>query len=258
MPSKTAGATDHARALLELQETLYVSRNPTRRWLHCSRRDWILDAIQRHGNSHGRALEIGPGSGLYLPALAERFGEVVAADIETAYLQHARTLVAAYPNLTLFVDDITRSSLARHGFDLILCTEVIEHIADSRGALAEIHRLLKPGGHLILSTPQRYSPLEVAGRIAFLPGVIDLVRMIYREPVLETGHINLMTHAEASRQIERAGFKIIERHRSGVYLPLFAEFAGEWALRVEQWLEPRLCHGSFDWLLWTQYFVAEA
>jgi len=248
-----------AHELLELQQTLYASKNPTRRWLHCVRRDWIFDAIQRYGTAHpGRALEIGPGSGLYLPLLANRFQEVIAADIEDAYLNHANTLVAAHPNLRPVVDDITRSRLPQRSFDLILCTEVVEHIADSARAIAEMHRLLKPGGFLILSTPQRYSPLELTAKIAFLPGIVDVVRMIYREPVLEMGHINLLTTVQVTAQLERPGFKIREQHKSGVYVPLLAEFAGTAGLRLEQWLEPRLRDSPLAWLLWTQYFVAEA
>lgn len=250
---------DPVHGLLELQQTLYVSRNPTRRWLHCARRDWISDAIQRYGARHrGRALEIGPGSGLYLPLLANRFQEVIAADIEDAYLSHASTLRDAYPNLHPVVDDIICSRLAEHSFDLILCTEVVEHIADSARAIAEMHRLLKPGGVLILSTPQRYSPLELAGKLAFLPGIVDVVRLIYREPVLATGHINLLTAAQLADQLARPGFSIRERHTSGIYLPLLAEFAGQAGLRLEQWLEPRLRASRLDWLLWTQYCIAQA
>ena len=245
--------------LLELQQTLYTSRNPTRRWLHCSRRDWIMDAIQRYSTGpRDKALEIGPGSGLYLPVLAKRFREVIAADIEDAYLNEANSLAAAHPNLHPVVDDITHSRLPERSFDLILCTEVVEHIADSARAIAEMHRLLKPGGVLILSTPQRYSPLELTAKIAFLPGVVDVVRMIYREPVLETGHINLLTTAQGTAQIERPGFKIRAQHKSGVYIPLLAEFAGNAGLRLEQWLESRLRDSPLDWLLWTQYFAAEA
>lgn len=244
--------------LLELQQTLYRSANPTRRWLHCSRRDWIVAALGRHAGARGRALEVGPGSGLYLPLLAALFREAYAADIEPAYLDHARELARRHPNLHPVVDDIARSRLPAGSFDLILCSEVVEHLAESAAAIAGMRRLLRPGGVLVLSTPQRYSPLELAARIAFLPGIIDLVRAIYREPILKTGHINLMTAGRLRAQVEGAGLLIGERHASGVYLPVVAEFGGTAALRLEQWCEARLRGGPFDWLLWTQYVVATA
>jgi ubiquinone/menaquinone biosynthesis C-methylase UbiE len=242
--------------LVALQETLYRSANPTRRWLHCSRRDWIIAALRRHASPGGQALEVGPGCGVYLPVLATLFGRVVAADIEEAYLRHAARLRQTLPNLELVRDDVCASSLPEQAFDLVLCTEVIEHIPQSEAVLRGIRRLLKPGGVLVLSTPQRYSPLELAARIAFLPGVIQLVRQVYREPVLETGHINLMTAHALRRQLHGAGFGIVEHHRSGLYLPLVAEFGGERGLRFLQWLEGRL--GVASNLLWTQYYVARS
>lgn len=246
--------------LLALQQTLYSSRNPTRRWLHLSRRDHIVRALRRAADAGRtrRALEIGPGSGVYLPVLAELFDEVVAADVEEDFLAHARQLAQSHRNLVPVADDITDSKLPRGSFDLVLCSEVIEHIPESAGALAAMHRLLRRGGFLLLSTPQRHSPLEVLGRIAFLPGVVGIVRAVYREPILATGHVNLLTSAEARRQLLAAGFRIVEAWKSGVYIPLVAEFTGRLGVRLEQRLERRLDGGRLDGLLWTQYYLAEA
>ena len=245
--------------LIELQQTLYTSRNPTRRWLHCTRRDWIIDALRRTvGDRHRRAIEVGPGSGIYVPILAQLYDEVVALDIEQVYLNHVSHLTGIHQNLVLKIDDITASSLPSETFDLVLCTEVVEHIPDSLSALREMHRLLRPGGTLVLSTPQRYSPLEVTAKIAFLPGVINLVRFIYQEPILETGHINLMTAGQVTRQLEQAGFHIQESYKSGMYIPLVAEFFGDAGVRLERWLESKLRGGPLDGLLWTQYYIAKA
>ena len=247
----------HESELIELQQTLYTSSNPTRRWLHCARRDWIIDALHHTvGGQHQRAIEVGPGSGIYLPILAQLYDEVVALDIEQAYLNHASHLTSTHQNLLLKIDDITASSLPTASFDLILCTEVVEHLPDSSPALREMHRLLRPGGTLLLSTPQRYSPLEMAAKIAFLPGIINLVRFIYQEPILDTGHINLMTSKQMTRQLEQAGFHIQESYKSGMYIPLVAEFFGGAGVRLEQWLESKLRGGSLDSLLWTQYYIA--
>jgi 2-polyprenyl-3-methyl-5-hydroxy-6-metoxy-1,4-benzoquinol methylase len=245
--------------LVQLQQTLYKSKNPTRRWLHCTRRDWIINALRQVAASgkNQRSLEVGPGSGIYLPVLAEIFEEVTASDIEEDYLIHGSILQDMYPNLNLVVDDVINTKLPEASFDLILCTEVVEHIADSRLAIAGMYYLLKPGGVLILSTPQRWSPLELTAKIAFLPGIIDLVRLIYREPILETGHINLMTDKQVIQQLVGSGFRICEQFKSGMYLPLIAEFTAVWGLRFEKWLQTRLLGGPLDWLLWTQYYIAQ-
>jgi hypothetical protein len=120
-----------------------------------------------------------------------------------------------------------------------------------------MRRLLRPDGVLILSTPQPYSPLEVFGKIAFLPGVIQFVRWVYKEPIIETGHINLMSRRELARQVTDAGLTIRETELAGVYLPGVAEALGDRALRWEQALEPRLrARDALSWLLWTQFVVA--
>ena len=245
--------------LLSLQRALYESRNPTRRWLHCSRRDWIAEQVTRlAADRRGAALEIGPGSGVYVPLLARLFDRVTVSDVHDAYLDAARALAAAHTNVTVVQDDIRRPALPTASFDVVLCTEVIEHVRESRAALAGMRRLLRPGGVLLLSTPQRYSPLEVCSKLAFLPVVIDLVRLVYREPILPTGHVNLMTATAMRRQLAEVGFAIRESHTSGLYIPVLAEAGGEPARRLAAWLEGRIRGGPLQWLLWTQYYVAVA
>jgi 2-polyprenyl-3-methyl-5-hydroxy-6-metoxy-1,4-benzoquinol methylase len=245
--------------LLALQRTLYESRNPTRRWLHCTRRDWITEQLTRLADGRrGAALEVGPGSGVYVPLLARLFDRVTVSDVHDAYLDAARALAAAHANVAVVQDDIRRPALPPASFDVVLCTEVIEHVTDSRAALAGMRRLLRPGGVLLLSTPQKYSPLEVCAKLAFLPVIIDLVRLVYREPILPTGHVNLMTARELRGQLTEAGFAIRESHASGMYVPVLAEAGGEPARRLAAWLERRLRRGPLDWLLWTQYYVAVA
>jgi SAM-dependent methyltransferase len=239
-----------------LQRTLYESGNPTRRWLHRSRRRWIREAICRVGSGSERAIEFGPGSGVYLPTLARVATTVVGADIEDVYLGGLVTLQRRFPNVHLVRGDLTRSAFPDACFDLVLCSEVIEHLHESSRALGEMGRLLRPGGVLILSTPQRYSPLEVCSKVALHPRMIGLTRRVYREPVVRTGHINLMTRGALHRELDRAGFVIRETHAAGVYLPVAAEAFGERALRIEQALDRRLRGSGLGWLLWTQFVIA--
>lgn len=226
-------------------------------WLHTSRRDWVNRALKACALNRKvtRSIEIGLGAGGYLPLLSGLSEEVIAADIEQEYLQHAQDMVIDLANVQCATDDITNSRLHAGEFDLVLCTEVIEHIADSPSALAGLRRLLSPGGRLVLSTPQRYSPLEICSKVAFLPGVIELVRLIYREPIIPTGHINLLTEKQLKRQLDDAGLVILEQFKCGMYLPVVAEAMGSVGLKIEQWLEKRLRDSRFDWLLWTQCYV---
>src|SRR5260221_3461515 len=205
--------------LLPLLDTLYESSNPTRKWLHCSRRDWIIGKIREAASERpGPALEVGFGAGIYLPSLAEAFGEVVATDLDQAHIDHAREIAAKNPNLHLMRDDVVDTKLPEHSFSLVLCSEVIEHIPNSENVLAAMHRLLEPGGILVLSTPQRWSLMEITAKVAFLPGVVNVVRRIYGEAGFDIEAIKLMTGSQIGPLFYRAGGCTCEQFTNGMYI----------------------------------------
>jgi SAM-dependent methyltransferase len=139
----------------------------------------------------------------------------------------------------------------------VLCSEVIEHTPEPDLVLAGLHRVLRPGGVLVLTTPQSHSTLELVARVAFRPGVIRLVRLAYREPVLPTGHVSLLTAGQMRSNLDQHGFGVRKHETFGLYLPLLAELGGKLALRIERGLERRISGGRMDGLLWTQCWVAE-
>jgi hypothetical protein len=100
--------------------------------------------------------------------------------------------------------------------------------------------------------------MEIAAKVAFLPGIVNLVRRIYGEAVFDMEHTNLMTARETEGHLLAAGFRIRERHKSGMYLPLIAEFGGERGRKLLETIERRALGHALDALLWTQYYVAEA
>src|SRR5258708_16975644 len=164
--------------------------------------------------------------------------------------------MARYANLRLVAEDITTSRLPAGSFDFVLCSEVLEHIPDTAGVLVGIHRLLRPGGFVLLATPQGHSLMELARKVAFLPGVISLVRKIYQEPVFETGHINLQTDRGLKAALRANGFTIRDQFKSGLYLPLIAEFGGWRGLRLPRRIESHIRRGPLSFTLWTQYYLA--
>ena len=194
------------------------------------------------------ALEVGPGSGVYLPLLVERFASVTAVDVEDAFLARARSVAG----VTVLRDDVTASALGAGSFDVVLCSEVIEHLDDPAAALRGLRRLLAPGGTLILSTPLSRSPLELLGRVAFLPGIVHVLRAVYREPVLPTGHVGLLTERALRRSLAEAGLRVRRSGKTGLYLPLVAEAGGS---RGQRLLARLARHGH---LLWTQLYVCDA
>lgn len=89
--------------------------------------------------SHGRLLHVAPE-----PALAARFSETF--DYVSADLDGRRAM---------FAMDITDLRLPDALFDAVVCNHVLEHVPDDARALAELFRILKPGGWASLQVPIR-------------------------------------------------------------------------------------------------------
>ena len=93
--------------------------------------------------ANARVLNVGAGGDIQ--ALVKEYAQKIGFSVVSADIDPARN-----PDV---VDDITRSAFPDGHFDAILIIEVLEHVTDPRRAAAEIQRLLKPGGSLVLSTP---------------------------------------------------------------------------------------------------------
>jgi SAM-dependent methyltransferase len=238
------------QADLGFQANLYESANPTRRWLHQCRRDWLTGKLAEHAQPHQRFLEVGIGCGIYTRHLSA-LGQVVALDINPDFVAAAKQL----PNTEARIADVQQLEYQAE-FDLALCSEVIEHIPDSQRALANLYRSLRPGGILLLTTPNRYSTVELTARLLSLPGVAAMARRIYGEPVDDLGHINRLTQGALREQLTRAGFVIEEQQNLAFYLPIVGEFGGGPAQRLLAAIARRLQNSKrLTWLLWTQCWV---
>ncbi|HEX3781795.1 MAG TPA: class I SAM-dependent methyltransferase, partial [Pseudonocardiaceae bacterium] len=89
--------------------------------------------------------------------LAEVAARVVALDYEPLTTAHVR---ARYPRLDVLRGNLATLPIASATIDVIANFQVLEHLWDQAGFLAECRRALKPGGTLLLTTPNRitFSP----------------------------------------------------------------------------------------------------
>jgi len=121
-------------------------------------RDYVLrDALgelerllARPGARFARVLDVGCGCGLALSELRERFAPrtLAGVDSELALVEQARH---AHPGADVQVGDAGKLALADGAFDLVLCHQLLHHLSAPAEALAEIHRVLAPGGVLLLT-----------------------------------------------------------------------------------------------------------
>jgi SAM-dependent methyltransferase len=164
-------------------------------------------------------LDLGCGDGNHLPWLRNFAQTLHGSDYNIVRLARARKLA---PDATLFLADILVYPVEDASFDLVFFHHVIEHIPDDRGALATIRRILKPGGLLVLGTPNEGCWWwQLAYRRA------RVVRAT-------TDHVHFYTAKTLGDKIREAGFRLTEVHHMGWGPPDWT-LDGQW--RQHKWVD---------------------
>ncbi len=112
----------------------------------------ILRWTRALGRNDLRIIDVGCGTGWMSERLAS-FGHVTATDLADEVIQRARTRA---PHVAFVSGDFMRLPFECESFDLAVSLEVLSHVADQPAFLARICELLRPGGHLMLATQNRY------------------------------------------------------------------------------------------------------
>lgn len=113
----------------------------------------VFTKVLNGSDFSGRCLNAGSGEGLFNSFLDSRPGIQQVTDIDIKEPNAA-------PNHLRTVGSLTNMPLPDSHFDSCLCTEVIEHIEDDAQAVAELARVLKPNGLLLLSVPTPPAPYD--------------------------------------------------------------------------------------------------
>lgn len=97
-------------------------------------------------------LEAGCGEGYGADLLAGSAAHVIAVDYDDPSTRH---VARAYPRTSVVRSNLASLPLADGTLDVVANLQVLEHLWDQYGFLAECHRVLRPGGRLLLTTPNR-------------------------------------------------------------------------------------------------------
>jgi SAM-dependent methyltransferase len=130
-------------------------------------------------------LEAGCGEGYGAAALAGVARRVVALDYDALTVAHA---AATYPDLDVLRGNLAALPLRTAGVDVVANLQVIEHLWDQPGFVAECARVLRPGGYLLVTTPNR---------LTFSPG---------RDTPLNPFHTREFSGAELAALLHANGF----------------------------------------------------
>lgn len=116
----------------------------------------------------GPALDAGCGPGLLMGALGERGISVVGLDLSVGMA------VEAARSGPIVLGTLDQLPFRDRSFRLVVAMGAVEYVDEDRRALAELVRVLRPGGVLLVSFPNRFSPYRIWKNAVFYPVVAPL------------------------------------------------------------------------------------
>jgi len=150
-------------------------------------------------------LDIGCASGYLGKKLVSMGNNVDGVDISKDAVKEAKKVLT-----NAWCLDIENDVLPKRKYDLVIATEIIEHLFDPEAFMSKIRKHLSPNGKLILSTPNF---LHLYNRKNFLMGKI----ISEGSGMFDKGHIRYFSYGLITDLIHIAGFKIIAENH--VYVP---------------------------------------
>lgn len=111
----------------------------------------ILDNIPKNVEN---MLDAGCGTGVYSFTLRKRAGRIRGIDIDQNKINYVRR-TNRYNNIDFLKGDLRKINFDKESFDLVICSDVIEHIKEDKKAFREISRVLKNGGIIRFTVPYK-------------------------------------------------------------------------------------------------------
>ncbi len=124
-------------------------------WLQVKLYVWRSGQVLRRLNQkNARVLDVGCGRGLLLRAFQQKGCNVTG----TEYAEGACSFAREVLKLPVRVGLLTELNFPDHSFDIVVMWHVLEHVSDPRPTLAEVSRILRPGGIFLVAVPNFGSP----------------------------------------------------------------------------------------------------
>lgn len=221
---------------------------------------FLLDALSDDSPRRTRVLDVGCGNGGLAFPLAALGAEVVGVDTEAASIEHCRSRNRfANATFVLTTGDLREIEGV---FDLIVCSEVLEHLDEPQPLVAAMRARLAPAGRIFITVPNGYGLREIGGRCeSFLRHRVGLEQAIdslrgalarvgmpsAREKYLmhtcnpDQGHVQKFTRSRIVALLRSGGLEILGWTNSFVILSVLHCRSGLSRIeRLDEWAADHL------------------
>ncbi|HEX2275470.1 MAG TPA: methyltransferase domain-containing protein [Acidimicrobiales bacterium] len=192
-----------------------------------------------------RVLDLGCGAGRHAFEAHRRGGHVIALDRSEAETPGVAGLLAAMraegdaPEAALgtaVTADGLALPFADHTFDRVVASEVLEHVGDDRAVMAELARVLRPGGTLAVTVP-RWFPEQVCWALAD----------DYHAPAVAGGHVRIYRARQLAARLGRSGLVVTGSHHAHALHTPYWWLRCLVGVRRDEALPVRLYHRFLVW-----------
>ena len=177
-----------------------IKRNPLQKLWHTKKLAEVLKLLPKDAK---KVLDIGCSSAVLTAEIAKQLKNSKVAGIDS-YREAIDFAKSKYPHLELKVADAHKLPYKDKSFDLVVCTETLEHVTDPKKSLLEMKRVLKKGGKAIISMD--------SGSLLFR--TIWFFWTKSKGRVWENAHLHEFSAALLEGLIKESGFKITKRNYS--------------------------------------------
>lgn len=183
------------------------------------RLDFIVDEVRKNAPADAKILDIGCGNGNLAMVLGSLGYNVKGIDVDETSVQTAQQK-NTFTNVSFEVADANRFTISDE-YDVIVCTEVLEHLETPSELVNSSYRILKPGGTMIVTVPNGYGPRETVMtkpmqwmiRKGHEKTLLKIKRSLgYKHSTMQSSnpdltHIQFYTRKSLYKMMQTAGFK---------------------------------------------------
>ena len=180
-----------------------------------------------------RIADLGCGSGVFSSVLQRRGYTCTGVDLSPALIRIAKE---KYPGIEFIEGDVENLPFADASFDGVLLAGVLHHFSERGAFLAEVKRILKPGGKFVAFDPNRMNPAMYLYRDRSSPLYSSVGVTENERPVLAP---------EIASEFAAAGFRVGTEYHSGMKYRYIASGALRWLLPAYNFVDGILFTPNF-------------